>query len=128
MAVVIASRCWRRGPRPVLKSQGRGAPGRREFDLPAERDFPEDSEGRWLSSSGPSSPAFSSPGKSKEAEIKRINKELANIRSKFKGRWGSGLLGLREEGTGTPGTCRCDSSSSGLPPLSSFLWPQGTKP
>lgn len=25
------------------------------------------------------------PGKSKEAEIKRINKELANIRSKFKG-------------------------------------------
>lgn len=26
-----------------------------------------------------------SPGKSKEAEIKRINKELANIRSKFKG-------------------------------------------
>uniref|UniRef100_A0A452QZH0 AP-2 complex subunit alpha n=1 Tax=Ursus americanus TaxID=9643 RepID=A0A452QZH0_URSAM len=30
-------------------------------------------------------PAFSSPGKSKEAEIKRINKELANIRSKFKG-------------------------------------------
>lgn len=24
-------------------------------------------------------------GKSKEAEIKRINKELANIRSKFKG-------------------------------------------
>ena len=25
-------------------------------------------------------------GKSKEAEIKRINKELANIRSKFKGR------------------------------------------
>lgn len=29
---------------------------------------------------------FSSPlGKSKEAEIKRINKELANIRSKFKG-------------------------------------------
>ena len=31
-------------------------------------------------------PAFSAPGKSKEAEIKRINKELANIRSKFKGR------------------------------------------
>lgn len=31
-------------------------------------------------------PSFSSlPGKSKEAEIKRINKELANIRSKFKG-------------------------------------------
>uniref|UniRef100_A0A8C4LDN4 AP-2 complex subunit alpha n=1 Tax=Equus asinus TaxID=9793 RepID=A0A8C4LDN4_EQUAS len=30
-------------------------------------------------------PAFPSPGKSKEAEIKRINKELANIRSKFKG-------------------------------------------
>lgn len=29
--------------------------------------------------------------KSKEAEIKRINKELANIRSKFKGRWGSCL-------------------------------------
>lgn len=27
-----------------------------------------------------------STGKSKEAEIKRINKELANIRSKFKGR------------------------------------------
>lgn len=27
-----------------------------------------------------------SAGKSKEAEIKRINKELANIRSKFKGR------------------------------------------
>lgn len=26
------------------------------------------------------------PGKSKEAEIKRINKELANIRSKFKGK------------------------------------------
>lgn len=26
-----------------------------------------------------------SPGKSKEAEVKRINKELANIRSKFKG-------------------------------------------
>jgi len=25
-------------------------------------------------------------GKSKEAEIKRINKELANIRSKFKGK------------------------------------------
>lgn len=25
------------------------------------------------------------PGKSKEAEVKRINKELANIRSKFKG-------------------------------------------
>lgn len=25
------------------------------------------------------------PGKSKEAEIKRINKELANIRNKFKG-------------------------------------------
>lgn len=25
-------------------------------------------------------------GKSKEAEMKRINKELANIRSKFKGR------------------------------------------
>lgn len=38
-------------------------------------------------------PAFSSPGKSKEAEIKRINKELANIRSKFKGRWGSCLRG-----------------------------------
>ena len=30
-------------------------------------------------------PHFISPGKSKEAEIKRINKELANIRSKFKG-------------------------------------------
>lgn len=28
---------------------------------------------------------ISSAGKSKEAEIKRINKELANIRSKFKG-------------------------------------------
>lgn len=28
---------------------------------------------------------FLSSGKSKEAEIKRINKELANIRSKFKG-------------------------------------------
>lgn len=28
---------------------------------------------------------FASIGKSKEAEIKRINKELANIRSKFKG-------------------------------------------
>ena len=27
------------------------------------------------------------PGKSKEAERKRINKELANIRSKFKGEW-----------------------------------------
>ena len=26
-------------------------------------------------------------GKSKEAERKRINKELANIRSKFKGLW-----------------------------------------
>ncbi len=26
-------------------------------------------------------------GKSKEAERKRINKELANIRSKFKGMW-----------------------------------------
>ena len=25
-------------------------------------------------------------GKSKEAEVKRINKELANIRSKFKGK------------------------------------------
>uniref|UniRef100_A0A8C7E0Q4 AP-2 complex subunit alpha n=1 Tax=Naja naja TaxID=35670 RepID=A0A8C7E0Q4_NAJNA len=30
-------------------------------------------------------PCFSFLGKSKEAEIKRINKELANIRSKFKG-------------------------------------------
>ncbi|ETE65636.1 AP-2 complex subunit alpha-2, partial [Ophiophagus hannah] len=30
-------------------------------------------------------PLCFSPGKSKEAEIKRINKELANIRSKFKG-------------------------------------------
>lgn len=29
--------------------------------------------------------SFSSLGKSKEAEVKRINKELANIRSKFKG-------------------------------------------
>lgn len=29
---------------------------------------------------------FFNPGKSKEAEIKRINKELANIRSKFKGK------------------------------------------
>ena len=29
--------------------------------------------------------SISSTGKSKEAEIKRINKELANIRSKFKG-------------------------------------------
>lgn len=29
--------------------------------------------------------SFLSSGKSKEAEIKRINKELANIRSKFKG-------------------------------------------
>lgn len=28
---------------------------------------------------------FPHPGKSKEAEIKRINKELANIRNKFKG-------------------------------------------
>ena len=28
---------------------------------------------------------FSFAGKSKEAEVKRINKELANIRSKFKG-------------------------------------------
>lgn len=31
-------------------------------------------------------------GKSKEAEIKRINKELANIRSKFKGKCGRALL------------------------------------
>lgn len=29
--------------------------------------------------------SFHCTGKSKEAEIKRINKELANIRSKFKG-------------------------------------------
>ena len=28
-----------------------------------------------------------SVGKSREAEEKRINKELANIRSKFKGEW-----------------------------------------
>lgn len=33
----------------------------------------------------PSTFFTSSAGKSKEAEIKRINKELANIRSKFKG-------------------------------------------
>lgn len=31
-------------------------------------------------------------GKSKEAEIKRINKELANIRSKFKGKCVGALL------------------------------------
>lgn len=48
----------------------------------------------------PHLPAFSFPGKSKEAEIKRINKELANIRSKFKGRLGARLLGLREERAG----------------------------
>lgn len=33
------------------------------------------------------------PGKSKEAEIKRINKELANIRSKFKGMWANFRFG-----------------------------------
>lgn len=33
-------------------------------------------------------------GKSKEAEIKRINKELANIRSKFKGECAGALLGM----------------------------------
>lgn len=38
-----------------------------------------------------------STGKSKEAEIKRINKELANIRSKFKGRLVAQSLG---EGAG----------------------------
>lgn len=34
------------------------------------------------------------PGKSKEAEIKRINKELANIRSKFKGESGTVICAL----------------------------------
>lgn len=42
--------------------------------------------------------AFPSPGKSKEAEIKRINKELANIRSKFKG--GPGACAPGSEGGG----------------------------
>lgn len=71
---------------------------------------------------GPSSPALSPPGKSKEAEIKRINKELANIRSKFKGRLGAhtpGSAGGAGPGAGMAGTWRCDPS----PLASPFLLP-----
>lgn len=48
-------------------------------------------------------------GKSKEAEIKRINKELANIRSKFKGERGPRRGGHQGSATGggTGGTLGC---------------------
>lgn len=46
----------------------------------------------------PCVPCPLSTGKSKEAEIKRINKELANIRSKFKGKLLPGREGCRAQG------------------------------
>uniref|UniRef100_A0A452TLY8 AP-2 complex subunit alpha n=1 Tax=Ursus maritimus TaxID=29073 RepID=A0A452TLY8_URSMA len=61
---------------------GPGAPRWRECALPAGWGLAKEREHRRFNCLFP---AFSSPGKSKEAEIKRINKELANIRSKFKG-------------------------------------------
>lgn len=73
---------------------GPGAPRWRECTLPAGWGLAKEREHRRFNCLFP---AFSSPGKSKEAEIKRINKELANIRSKFKGRlesWVSGRRGL----------------------------------
>jgi hypothetical protein len=80
-----------------------------------------DGEGRWLSSRPYhlSFPVLSS-GKSKEAEIKRINKELANIRSKFKGRLGTQIPGC--EGRGRWGHMRSFLTAG---PLSSFLCSRG---
>lgn len=60
---------------------------------------------------GISAPCLSSTGKSKEAEIKRINKELANIRSKFKGRLVAQSLG---EGA------RAQDTSESLPHVAPF--------
>nr|XP_008529428.1 PREDICTED: AP-2 complex subunit alpha-1 [Equus przewalskii] len=73
----------REGPGDLASAQGPGPQGRESLPFQPGGALPRKVRAgvRTLTTR----PAFPSPGKSKEAEIKRINKELANIRSKFKG-------------------------------------------